>query len=62
MDGLEFVFVTLPPANGSDGRCTPLLNDTDLSDGRIPVVLGMGSVVWLVRVLMYVYRARCTGL
>ena len=49
MDGLEFVFVTLPPANGSDSRCTPLLNDTDLSDGRIPVVLGMGSVVWLVR-------------
>ena len=46
---MEFVFATLPPADNSS-RCTPLLNNTDLSDGRIPVVLGMGSAVWLVSV------------
>jgi len=51
---MEFVFATLPPANSSNSRCTPLLNDTDLSDGRIPVILGMSTVVWLVRHL-YVY-------
>ena len=26
-----------------DSICTPLLNGSDLSDGRIPVILGFGT-------------------
>jgi len=41
-------FGTVPPASGDNSICMPLLNDTDLSDGRIPVQLGMGSAVLVV--------------
>ena len=39
------------PASEDDSICSPLLNGTHLSDGRIPVVLGMGTVFLVVSVV-----------
>ena len=36
-------YETVEPASEDDSKCMPLLNGTHLSDGRIPVVLGMGT-------------------
>ena len=42
------VYGTVELAAENSSECTPLLNDAHLSDGRIPVVLGMGTGVFMV--------------
>ena len=39
---------TVGPASDDNPACTPLLNGTHLSDGRIPFVLGMGTAILVV--------------
>ena len=57
-DGYDWYYGTVGPATEDDSICMPLLNGTHLSDGRIPVVLGIGSGI--LTVCVYVQFGCCT--
>ena len=52
-DDYYWSYGTVRPASEDDSTCVPLLNGTHLSDGRIPVVLGIGTGILAVSLISY---------